>query len=108
MDLWLIYCNSISDIYWQIEDGGSIEFWTTNLNDEQRAMSINTLYGLTGSVERNIIKSYWSRAGRVVLFDVRIFHVARSVETDKFRVSLVFKGTTQGYKSDKVGRSSVG
>ena len=88
---------------WQPEDGGSIEFWTPNLNDEQRAMSINTPYGLTGSAERNIIKSYWPRAGRVVLFDARIPHVARSVETDKFRVSLVFKGTTQGYKTDKVG-----
>ena len=82
---------------WQPEDGGSIEFWTPNLNDEQRAMSINTPYGLTGSAERNIIKSYWPRAGRVVLFDARIPHVARAVETDKFRVSLVFKGTTQGY-----------
>ena len=66
-------------------------------------MSINTPYGLTGSAERNIIKSYWPRAGRVVLFDARIPHVARAVETDKFRVSLVFKGTTQGYEADKVG-----
>jgi hypothetical protein len=28
------------------------------------------------------------------VFDARIPHVARSVESDKFRVSLVFKGTT--------------
>jgi hypothetical protein len=39
----------------------------------------------------NIVKSYWPRAGRVVLFDARIPHVARSVEGDKFRISLVFK-----------------
>jgi len=62
----------------------------------------NTI-GLTGSDEKNIIKSYWPRAGRVVLFDARIPHVARAVETDKFRVSLVFKGTTQGYEANKVG-----
>jgi ectoine hydroxylase-related dioxygenase (phytanoyl-CoA dioxygenase family) len=47
------------------------------------------------------VKSYWPRAGRVVLFDGRIPHVARSVETDKFRVSLVFKGTTDGMKKEE-------
>ena len=39
----------------------------------------------------NIVKSYWPKAGRVVVFDARIPHVARAVESDKFRVSLVFK-----------------
>jgi ectoine hydroxylase-related dioxygenase (phytanoyl-CoA dioxygenase family) len=47
------------------------------------------------------VKSYWPRAGRVVLFDGRIPHVARAVETDKFRVSLVFKGTTDGMKKEE-------
>ena len=51
---------------------------------------------------KNIVKSYWPRAGRVVLFDGRIPHVARSVETDKFRVSLVFKGTTDDMKPKEV------
>ena len=87
---------------WQPEDGGSIEFWTPNLNDEMRAIAVQTPYGLTGSDAKNILKSYWPRAGRVVLFDARIPHVARSVETDKFRVSLVFKGTTDGMKPEEV------
>ena len=45
------------------------------------------------------------RAGRVVLFDARIPHVARAVETDKFRVSLVFKGVHKVImkKLNKVG-----
>ena len=47
------------------------------------------------------MKSYWPRAGRVVLFDGRIPHVARAVETDKFRVSLVFKGTTDGMNEEE-------
>jgi len=64
-------------------------------------MAINTPYGITGSDAKNIVKSYWPRAGRVVLFDGRIPHVARSVETDKFRVSLVFKGTTDGMKEEE-------
>jgi len=76
---------------WKPEDGGSIEFWTPNLTDEMRAMAVNTPYGFSGSDAKNIVKSYWPRAGRVVLFDGRIPHVARAVETDKFRVSLVFK-----------------
>ena len=54
-------------------------------------MAIKTPYGLQGSDAKNIVKSYWPRAGRVVLFDGRIPHVARAVESDKFRVSLVFK-----------------
>ena len=94
---------------WEPEDGGTLELWTPNLNDEQKAMAISTPYGLNGDPSKNIIKSYWPRAGRVVLFDARIPHVARSVETDKFRVSLVFKGTTQGYKSEEpVKPSKVG
>jgi len=87
---------------WQPEDGGSIEFWTPNLNDEMRAIAVQTPYGFTGSDAKNILKSYWPRAGRVVLFDARIPHVARAVETDKFRVSLVFKGTTDGMKPKEV------
>ena len=77
---------------WTPEDGGSIEFWTPNLNDEMKAIAINTPYGLNGNSNMNIVKSYWPKAGRVIVFDARIPHVARSVETDKFRVSLVFKG----------------
>ena len=76
---------------WRPEDGGTIEFWTPNLNDEMKAMAINTPYGLNGDPNMNIVKSYWPRAGRVVLFDARIPHVARAVEGDKFRISLVFK-----------------
>ena len=76
---------------WQPEDGGTIEFWTPNLNDEMKAMAINTPYGLNGNPNMNIVKSYWPKAGRVVVFDARIPHVARAVESDKFRVSLVFK-----------------
>ena len=76
---------------WRPEDGGTIEFWTPNLDDEMKAMAINTPYGLNGDPNMNIGKSYWPRAGRVVLFDARIPHVARAVEGDKFRVSLVFK-----------------
>ena len=76
---------------WRPEDGGTIEFWTPNLDDEMKAMAINTPYGLNGDPNMNIVKSYWPRAGRVVLFDARIPHVARAVESDKFRVSLVFK-----------------
>ena len=86
---------------WEPEDGGTIEFWTPNLTDEQRAMAVQTPYGLNGSDAKNIVKSYWPRAGRVVLFDGRIPHVARAVETDKFRVSLVFKGTTDGMKKEE-------
>ena len=56
-----------------------------------RAMAVNTPYGFSGSDQPNIVKSYWPKAGRVVVFDARIPHVARAVEGDKFRVSLVFK-----------------
>ena len=64
-------------------------------------MAIKTPYGLNGDESKNIVKSYWPRAGRVVLFDGRIPHVARAVETDKFRVSLVFKGTTDEIKKEE-------
>ena len=86
----------------QPEDGGSLELWTPNLNDEMRAIAVNTPFGFTGSDEKNILKSYWPKAGRVVVFDARIPHVARSVESDKFRVSLVFKGTTDYLKGKEV------
>ena len=76
---------------WTPDDGGSIEFWTPNLTDEMRAMAVNTPYGFSGSDQPNIVKSFWPKAGRVVIFDARIPHVARAVEGDKFRVSLVFK-----------------
>ena len=79
---------------WHPDDGGTIEFWTPNLTDKMRALAINTPYGFGGSPDMNIIKSYWPRAGRVIVFDARIPHVERAVETDKFKVSLVFKGTT--------------
>ena len=86
----------------QPEDGGSLELWTPNLNDEVRAIAVNTPFGFTGSDKKNILKSYWPKAGRVVVFDARIPHVARSVESDKFRVSLVFKGTTDNLKGKEV------
>ena len=50
----------------------------------------------------HLIKVLRARQGqRVVLFDGRIPHVARAVETDKFRVSLVFKGTTDKIKKEE-------
>ena len=82
---------------WQPEDGGSIEFWTPNLTDEMRAAAHGTPWGLEGEAGKDILRAYSPEAGRVVVFDARIPHVARAVETDKFRVSLVFKGTTEGY-----------
>ena len=77
---------------WHPDDGGTIEFWTPNLTDKMKALAINTPYGFAGSPDMNIVKSYWPKAGRVVVFDARIPHVARAVQTDKFRVSLVFMG----------------
>ena len=73
------------------DDGGSIEFWTPNMTDEMRAMSVNTPYGFSGSPAMNIVKSLWPKTGRVVVFDSRIPNVSRAVEGDKFKVSLVFK-----------------
>ena len=90
----------------QPEDGGSLELWTPNLNDEVRAIAVNTPFGFTGSDEKNILKSYWPKTGRVVVFDARIPHVARSVESDKFRVSLVFKGTTDPIKEKEPVRDT--
>ena len=74
------------------EDGGSIEFWTPNLTDEMRTTALGTPWDLNGEAGKDILRAYWPEAGRVIVFDSRIPHVARSVETDKFRVSLVFKG----------------
>ena len=73
-------------------DGGTLEFWTPNLTDEMRAAAWNTPWGLDGEAAKDILRSYSPEAGRVVVFDSRIPHVQRSVETDKFSVSLVFKG----------------
>ena len=57
-----------------------------------RAAAWNTPWGLDGEAAKDILRSYSPEAGRVVVFDSRIPHVQRSVETDKFSVSLVFKG----------------
>ena len=54
-------------------------------------MAVNTPYGFSGSAEPNIVKSFWPKTGRVVVFDARIPNVSRAVEGDKFKVSLVFK-----------------
>jgi len=86
------------------DDGGALEIWTPNINDEMKAMAINTPYGFGGPKEHEVevSKSYWPKPGRYVVLDARLPHVARAVENDKFRVSLVFKGTTLGApKSDE-------
>ena len=81
---------------WTPEDGGSIEFWTPNLTDEQRAMAINTPYGLNGDENINIVKSCWPKTGRVVVFDARIPYILRSVENEMLEnVSIVFKGKSK-------------
>ena len=76
------------------DDGGALEIWTPNINDEMKAMAINTPYGFGGPKEHEVevSKSYWPKPGRYVVLDARLPHVARAVENDKFRVSLVFKG----------------
>jgi len=84
------------------EDGGSIEFWTPNLTDEMRTTALGTPWDLNGEAGKDILRAYWPEAGRVIVFDSRIPHVARSVETDKFRVSLVFKGTVGETKKPMV------
>ena len=86
------------------EDGGTLELWTPNITDEQKALAINSPYSFNCPQEHdiNVLKSFWPRPGRVVVFDARIPHVARAVESDKFRVSLVFKGTTLGMAPEKV------
>ena len=77
------------------EDGGSLELWTPNLTDEMKIMANNTPYGIGFENENNpdVIKSYWPRPGRYLVFESRIPSIARPVESDKVRVALVFKGT---------------
>ena len=53
-----------------------------------RAMAVNTPYGFSGSPEMNIVKSYWPKAGRVVVFDARIPHVARAVAVSYTHLTL--------------------
>jgi len=80
------------------EDGGALEIWTPNITDEMKAMALNTPFGF-GRPKENVVeisKSYWPKPGRYVVLDARLPHVARAVENKKFRVSLVFKGTTLG------------
>ena len=80
------------------EDGGSLEVWTPNITEEMKAIAFNTPFGFGREKETDvqISKSYWPKPGRYVVLDARLPHVARAVENDKFRVSLVFKGTTLG------------
>ena len=80
------------------EDGGSLEVWTPNITDEMKAMALNTPFGFGRPRENDVevSKSYWPKPGRYVVLDARLPHVARAVENKKFRVSLVFKGTTLG------------
>jgi hypothetical protein len=76
------------------EDGGSLEVWTPNITEEMKAIAFNTPFGFGREKETDvqISKSYWPKPGRYVVLDARLPHVARAVENDKFRVSLVFKG----------------
>ena len=80
------------------DDGGALEIWTPNITDEMKAMALNTPFGFGRAKEHEVevSKSYWPKPGRYVVLDARLPHVARAVENDKFRVSLVFKGTTLG------------
>jgi hypothetical protein len=92
------------------EDGGSLEVWTPNITDEMKAMALNTPFGFGRPRENDvqISKSYWPKPGRYVVLDARLPHVARAVENDKFRVSLVFKGTILGApKSDETEFTEV-
>ena len=92
------------------EDGGSLEVWTPNITDEMKAMALNTPFGFGRPKENDVevSKSYWPKPGRYVVLDARLPHVARAVENDKFRVSLVFKGTTLGApKSDETEFTEV-
>ena len=61
-------------------------------------MALNTPFGFGRPRENDveISKSYWPKPGRYVVLDARLPHVARAVENKKFRVYLVFKGTTLG------------
>ena len=92
------------------EDGGSLEVWTPNITEEMKAIAFNTPFGFGREKETDvqISKSYWPKPGRYVVLDARLPHVARAVENDKFRVSLVFKGTTLGaQKSDETEFTEV-
>ena len=92
------------------EDGGALEIWTPNITDEMKAMALNTPFGFGRPKENDVevSKSYWPKPGRYVVLDARLPHVARAVENDKFRVSLVFKGTTLGApKSDETEFTEV-
>jgi hypothetical protein len=92
------------------EDGGSLEVWTPNITEEMKAIAFNTPFGFGREKETDvqISKSYWPKPGRYVVLDARLPHVARAVENDKFRVSLVFKGTTLGApKSDETEFTEV-
>ena len=79
----------------QPEDGGTLDLWTPNFTDDMKAIAINTPYGINGDPIVNIVKSYWPREGRVIVFDARIPYTLRSVEGDKDNVSVVFKGTAR-------------
>jgi hypothetical protein len=89
----IVYLNPKMEPY----DGGALELWTPNLTDEITAMAVNTQYTFNMSEEYNseIIKSYWPRPGRYVVFDSRIPNIARPVENDMQRVALVFQGTSE-------------
>ena len=85
------------------EDGGSLELWTPNLTDEMKEMAANTPYAIDAENENNpdVIKSYWPRPGRYVVFESRIPNIARPVESDKVRVALIFKGTFNTLEVEK-------
>jgi hypothetical protein len=91
------------------EDGGTLELWTPNITDEQKALAINSPYSFGNPYEHymDVQKSFWPKPGRVVVFDARIPHVARAVESDKFRVSLVFKGTTLGLQNVETSKPTM-
>ena len=91
------------------EDGGTLELWTPNITDEQKALAINSPYSFGNPYEHymDVQKSFWPKPGRVVVFDARIPHVSRAVESDKFRVSLVFKGTTLGLQNVETSKPTM-
>ena len=82
---------------WTPYDGGTIEFWTPNLDEKQKATATDTIYANPMASPRDqepdILRAYWPKPGRVVTFDARIPHCATAVHpmSKKFRVSLVFK-----------------
>ena len=82
---------------------------TPNITDEQKALAINSPYSFGNPYEHymDVQKSFWPKPGRVVVFDARIPHVARAVESDKFRVSLVFKGTTLGLQNVETSKPTM-